>query len=77
MYVLISTHLHNVIETDQVAIDIGKDITRKVGVEKHRPGTYKRLNQTFALGQMPFNIIKQGILAPCPLHKSAIFLHAD
>ncbi|EFK90708.1 hypothetical protein HMPREF9543_02428, partial [Escherichia coli MS 146-1] len=49
----------------------------KVGVEKHRPGTYKRLNQTFALGQMPFNIIKQGILAPCPLQKSAIFLHAD
>ncbi|EGB87917.1 hypothetical protein HMPREF9542_02606, partial [Escherichia coli MS 117-3] len=41
------------------------------------PGTYKRLNQTFALGQMPFNIIKQGILAPCPLQKSAIFLHAD
>ncbi len=26
---------------------------------------------------MPFNIIKQGILAPCPLQKSAIFLHAD
>lgn len=68
--VLIGTHLPDIIETDQVAIDIGKDITREKSVlAKHRPGTTK----AWALPRaMPFNIIKQGILAPAHF-KSAIF----
>lgn len=35
LYVFISMYFYNVIEIDQVVIDIGKDIMRKVGVEKY------------------------------------------
>src|SRR5690606_27014433 len=52
LHILIGTGLHDVVEVNQIAVNVGKDITRKVGIEKYRPGTYKRLNQALALRQV-------------------------
>ena len=74
--IVIGTQLDDVIQTNQITIDISEDITRKVGIQKYRPGAHKRLNQAVALRQMLLNIVKQGVFTPCPFQKSAILFHA-
>lgn len=75
-HILIGTCFYNVVKADEITVDIGKDITRKVGVKKHRPGTHKGFNQAFTLWQMPFYIFKQGYF-PLPTSKKRDFFHAD
>ena len=74
--VFVGAQFDDVIQTDQVAIDIRENITRKVGIQEYRPGAHEGLNQAFTFRQMLFNIVKQGVFPPCPLQKSAILFHA-
>lgn len=64
---------YDVVEIDKIAVDISKDITRKVGIKKYRPGTDERLYQAFALGQVSVNIFEQGYLPPAHFKKARFF----
>ncbi len=74
--VLIRPQFNDVVKTDQVAVDVRQNITRKVGIKKYRPCANKGLNQTIALRQVFLYIVKQGVFTPCPFQKSAILFHA-
>jgi hypothetical protein len=57
----------------KVTVDIREDITRKVGIQKYRPGAHKGLDQALALRQMLFNIVKQGVFPPAHFRKARFF----
>nr|VUD34897.1 Uncharacterised protein [Raoultella sp. NCTC 9187] len=74
--IIIRLRFDDVVKANQIAVDVREDITRKVGIKKYRPGAHKGLNQTVALRQMFFYIVKQGVFPPRPFQKSAILFHA-
>lgn len=44
--IVIGTQLDDVIQTNQITIDISEDITRKVGIQKYRPGAKGSIKQS-------------------------------
>ena len=74
--VLIGASFDDFIELDEVAVNVSKNITRKIGIQEYRSSTNEGFNQTIAGRQMISNIVEQRVLASRPFQKSAIFFHA-